>query len=292
MAAITYADGVRTGFTLTAVDTAARTATAAVDLGYLEEIADIAVGFGYVWVAPKYSRELLRVDPQRGEITGRIRLSRKWGTSCHDCPALAVGQDALLVATEGTVVRVDPVTGWSAPVPFDDSLGSPVTVATGAGAAWVLQKKGVSRLDPHAKTVTASIPLELRRPWEEIMTTPTAVWVADGVFRGCRQGTKEQGGTVYKIDPATNAVSASARLPCGAHLIARAHSDPVITYRRYGKKNTYEDWISTLDPSTAAVGRAIRVYSGSDPYRPPCTTGEGKIWIWDQDGLHEVVMTE
>jgi hypothetical protein len=72
--------------------------------------AAVAVGEGAVWVLLNPGRTLLRVDPDRYRVTGRVEL---WAPTSWGGPAgpLAVGAGAVWVGNlEGTAsVRVDPV---------------------------------------------------------------------------------------------------------------------------------------------------------------------------------------
>jgi hypothetical protein len=72
--------------------------------------AAVAVGEGAVWVLLNPGRTLLRVDPDRYRVTGRVELwaPRSWGGPAGP---LAVGAGAVWVGNlEGTAsVRVDPV---------------------------------------------------------------------------------------------------------------------------------------------------------------------------------------
>jgi streptogramin lyase len=90
--------------------------------------ADIATGFGSVWVADDGNQSVLRVDARQEAI---VRTYDFDGSPL----GLAVSDDGVWVAADdGTLARIDPETD---DVVYVDVGGAPRAVDVGAGAAWV-----------------------------------------------------------------------------------------------------------------------------------------------------------
>jgi len=286
---------------LAELDPESNLTVATVDIGSGYEVTDIEVAFGYVWVAMSPGR-ILKVDPQRREVVDRIEVGPGGlqRTFNHYRPDLAVGDDGVWVLTAENLQKIRLANSTPESFPVDHAFGKPISISAGAGALWVVHKNGVSRLDSRTGAMVASIPLELHRYGREIVATTTAVWVADGVGEGvhCLMTPEKSAGTVYRIDPATNRVGASARLPCGAHLVQGANADPVIVYEVHFKRkdkrgNYYEEWIAALEQSTAEVRHRTRVYAGKiGEHWRRFATEQDSVWVCDERGLREISLVQ
>ncbi|HKX47929.1 MAG TPA: protein kinase [Gaiellaceae bacterium] len=90
--------------------------------------ADVATGFGSVWIADDEMQELVRVDERQEAI---VRTYDVGGSPL----GIAVGGDAVWAASDdGTVVRIDPETDDVTVVRVG---GAPRVVDVGAGRVWV-----------------------------------------------------------------------------------------------------------------------------------------------------------
>jgi serine/threonine protein kinase len=90
--------------------------------------ADVATGFGSVWIADDGMQAVMRIDARQEEI---VRTYELGGTPY----GVAVGADAVWAASDdGSVVRIDPGTGDVTVVRVG---GAPRTLDVGAGEVWV-----------------------------------------------------------------------------------------------------------------------------------------------------------
>ena len=146
----------------------------------------VAIGGGFVWVVFGNS-DVARINPvsRRGGVVGYA----DFGSA-----AVAYGEKALWIAnqTANTVSELNPLTNAKV---WNPGVGrEPSGVTVGDGAVWVADNgdDAVSRVDPHAQSVT-SIPVG-HAP-VGIDYGGGAVWVANS-----------GDGTVSRIDPATSRV--------------------------------------------------------------------------------------
>jgi YVTN family beta-propeller protein len=200
-------------------------------------------GFDAVWIQvdPPVD-QLIKVDAASGEITLRL----------DGATSAAVADDAMWVTVAGETTRkIDPVTG--------DVLASASTpgsyyVAVGAGAVWVPDSVGVTRIDPASGGIVATIPVE--GGVSDLYVADDAVWI-----------TQKDAGNLLRIDPTTNLLVASLHTGAGAHAIAvDEHGVWVANYRA--------GTVSRVDPSTNTVIATIdRVGSGVG-----LTSGNGSIY--------------
>ena len=110
----------------------------------------MAVAHGAVWVSLADAGELVRLDPESGEVTGRIGLS---ATPCEITPT----DDSLWVVTQsGVVDRVDP-TGPTLVSSVPTGLAS-YQAAEAFGSIWVTNRSGQSltRIDPTTEETTTT----------------------------------------------------------------------------------------------------------------------------------------
>ena len=88
--------------------------------------ADVAVGFGHVWVTGQITNKLYKIDPATGHVVQTIPVGR-------EPMGVTVGDGAVWVADtiDGTISKVDPRTGTSATFVVG---GSPIDVSVGDGS--------------------------------------------------------------------------------------------------------------------------------------------------------------
>jgi YVTN family beta-propeller protein len=125
-----------------------------VNIGDLKSVGTsggVAVGGGSVWVSAPDTNEVLRVDPARNAIAGRIPIA--------DGPAaIAFGDGAawVVVPADDTVWRIDASDQTTRPI----RVGRfPTGVAVGEGAVWVANEFAgtVSRVDPASNRLVTTI---------------------------------------------------------------------------------------------------------------------------------------
>jgi YVTN family beta-propeller protein len=190
------------------------TIQASIDLpDYVDAVVE-AFGSEWITVGNYQSTELVRVDLGSNAITDTISL----GDPVQGSPGeLAASADAIWVTKyyENVVDRIDPATDTIvAKIPVGTS---PVGVLSAFGSIWVANSHGgsVTRIDPATDQVVATIPAGYSGsmeagPWQ-LAAGAGAVWVDNGrPFFFSAPGAKE---FVQRIDPATNAVVASIRVP-------------------------------------------------------------------------------
>jgi YVTN family beta-propeller protein len=167
----------------------------------------LAVGEGAVWVATWTERGtgdsfpgapgiVLRVDLATNRVTGRARVGL-------DAGGLAAGEGAVWVTNAnqpgaGTLFRIDPRTMR---ILARITVGrDPTDVAVGFGSVWVVNADDdtVMRIDPRTNRVVATIPVK-GGPWQ-VEAGAGAVWTAS------------ESGTVARIDPSSERVTAELRL--------------------------------------------------------------------------------
>ncbi len=185
-----------------------------------------AYGFGGVWIQvdPPVD-QVVKVD----EVTGNVAVRIDRGRSA------AIARDAVWVTTGSETKKIDPITGR---VLLTSRTPGASYVAVGAGGVWVPSPDGVTRLDPVTGAADARTDLDVSEV-TEIAASGDAVWVTDKV-----------GGTVTRIDPATNEVVAKIQTGLGAHHMAiDAHGVWIANYRA----NT----VSRIDPATNRVVATI-----------------------------------
>lgn len=146
----------------------------------------IASGFGSIW-AVGTDEMLFRIDPKTFATTAFPLGIVATG--------IAIGDDAVWVDSfdDGALLRFDPAAGKIAAVVRDQ--GQLQGLASGFGSLWVVNKSGreVLRFDAKSGAVAARVPLAAVP--QSVAIGAGSVWVL--------------GGGLARIDPATNAVTAT-----------------------------------------------------------------------------------
>jgi hypothetical protein len=238
--------------------------------------AAIAVGEGAVWVLLEQGT-LLRVDPDRQQVTGRLELGAP--TSSELVGSLAVGAGAVWVGTrDGTVTtRIDP-----ARLRVTDRLGGHV-VAVAQGMLWSPccprgdKAMGFGRVD--ARTLRPRPPLRVtdtagrRQPvgWPAVGTD--AVWTqAPGDER------------LWRVPLAGARARAVARIPGFAYRLAADHGG-VWVLSGTGEPGSGRDRsgrLRRLDQRTGEVTATTPLPEldvGSDSVAVGLALGGGAVWL-------------
>jgi YVTN family beta-propeller protein len=167
---------------------------------------------------------------------------------------------------DDTISKVDAATNLVlATIPLEISGNAgPEAIAYGDGALWVAvtgDAGSLLRVDPATGRTVATIPVGP----VAVATSPGAVWV-----------TGHQGGTVTRIDPVTNSVSATIRLEPG--LWGLAYGEGAVWVA-----NPERDTVSRIDAATNAVTATI-----SDIDVPVgVAVGARSVWVtnWGTTGM-------
>jgi streptogramin lyase len=175
---------------------------------------------GWLWVQVySGSDALVQIDPASGEVVGQI----EGGTN------LACFGGEPWAAVDGTAIQHLNAEGR-------EVLAS-VAVKTyyagvGAGSVWVPSGHDVVRIDPETAQIVATIPVHPRYDVTEVDGTDDAVWA-----------TVKSAETVYRIDPASNAVIAEVGAGAFAHGI-------LIQPDAVWISNAHENTVTRIDPAT------------------------------------------
>ena len=187
--------------------------------------------------------------------------------------SLAVGEGAVwaLSLQDRTVTRIDLDTKKAgAPVTLRDV---PIDIATGAGAVWVRQGDGLSRIDPHTSRITRTIALPagefagdlafLNWGFAQVAVGAGAVWAIN------------PDRTVSRIDPASG--RRVATIDVDAATIAAGREGVWFI----GGEDTLS--VTPIDPRTNRVGRSIRLGAQN---LSAVAVGGGYVWASAEgDGL-------
>jgi streptogramin lyase len=157
----------------------------------------VSAGSLGVWVAKTDTRSLALVDTTANRLSRTIDIGLV-------ATAVTQGDGSLWVAAfdDDRVVRIDPSTGkvlTTITTPF-----GPENVVAGMGAVWVaLEGQTLLRVDPSSDRVVATITFDVNgaRP-RAIAVDETGVWVG-----------LEEGKAVARIDPVSNTVAETIKMP-------------------------------------------------------------------------------
>ncbi|MEW6321214.1 MAG: hypothetical protein AB1635_08995 [Acidobacteriota bacterium] len=152
----------------------------------------IASAVGSIWLVTDRKGVVARVDPDTNAPVAEIYVPRG-AASVNSGSGLFSGADALWVTSEeaGRLTRVNPHNNV---VEEEIRVGpKPVRLAVGEGGVWTLNGDGtVTRVDPKANKVVATIALGVDTTRGDIAAGAGSVWVS------------VPGAPVVRIDPRTN----------------------------------------------------------------------------------------
>jgi streptogramin lyase len=177
-----------------------------------------------------------------------------------DWPALLAGSLWVLTpdGPEPAIVRLDPETGAEqARVPLPG--GGCEMLAAAFDSLWACTPDGFARIDPASNTIVASILFQTPQLFGRPAVTDDAIWSLSGDIAGT---------DVVRIDPATNAVTATYSL---------GHAAAEITYGLgfLWATATRDGLLLRIDPASGEVTTAVDGLV--DPFH--LTTGAGRVWV-------------
>ena len=255
---------------LVRIDPATNRVSARIPVG--KDPSGVALGVDGVWVADFDDGTLFRIDPTTNTVLQT--------TSGHGSPTgVAVAGNVVFLANgfvDGAVQEIDAGTGIvNRVVRLGGYPDSPALAATGAGAVWVANgpDRSVVRIDLVTGAEIARIPLPARADelhsgahFTGIAADGDAVWIASG----------ELGGTLFRVDTATNKLVATIGLGDGSHAIAAGGGAVWVA-------NQLGDSVSRIDPATNRVVKTIEVGRG------PGGIAVGPDGVWVANSLDDTV---
>jgi class 3 adenylate cyclase/streptogramin lyase len=212
----------------------------------------IAVGGGYVWVTAEFAGQVIRVDPGHANAAKPIDVAT-------GIQGIAYGEDAVWIAgaNDGTLYRLDPVTGQTQPIPLPDG-SQPQDVAVGGGSVWVTDALGgrVFRVDASTEEITDTIPLLGGQP-ARIAFGAGYVWV-----------TSTDADALTRIDPATGQPASVQDVGDGPLGVAAGPGGVWVA-------NSLDGTITHIDPASNRILDRIRVGFSPDGV---AVTPDG-VWV-------------
>jgi virginiamycin B lyase len=269
---------------------------AAIPLEGLSDVfTQVAFGAGSVWVSSGYysmgppdkrgpGDVVLRIDPQTNRVVDRIPVDPPSG--------LAFGHGSVWAtsAAHGTLTRIDPEMGEVA-AKIEVGRGAvDVAADEGSGAVWVAsvylpkdyggydslgysEDRNLTRVDPATNRVVAEIPVRAGSRYgggaDHVAVGEGAVWA---------QG----GGELFKVDPATDEVTATVSVGGSSSHLA------VYGGAVWAMAQVDEFRLARVDP------RTVRVVASEDIGPIPkvgtggMAAGGGYVWFSSRDGLTRV----
>jgi DNA-binding beta-propeller fold protein YncE len=209
----------------------------------------LGVGAGSVWVTPNGADgRLVRVDARSGRIEASISARPLYFGSVLAFGAGFVwtGNDDERYRRGATVSKLDPGTNRLVGRPL--ALGSPQSIAFGAGAVWVADHTGwLVKIDPRTFEVVARQRLEFGP--HGVVATRDGVYVADA-----------HGSRLLEADPGTARIRRVAGLPVGPiYPAAGAGSIWSGSAAVWGDPTTQDDRVVRIDPATLAVTQTFHL---------------------------------
>jgi DNA-binding beta-propeller fold protein YncE/tRNA A-37 threonylcarbamoyl transferase component Bud32 len=182
---------------------------------------------------------------------GTIDVSSQVGGSPSE---LAVGPSGVWVTRDDVVTHIDPRSGKAADAP--NLVDGAYSIGIGYGGVWILDVfgKGVSRIDPSTRRVTASR-IHVGKDAQQLAVGLGGVWVTNGT-------------RVTRIDPASHrVVGRPTHVPGDASAVATGAGAVWVTL---------DNSVIRIDPGSGRVlGRPIPV--GTAPQA--VAVGSGDVWV-------------
>ena len=219
----------------------------------------IAQGNGLIWVVGREDHFVARLDPKNNQLLGPPT------TFAEPIYDIVVGAGGVWVTGDTVVTRLDPNTGEISATLRADQFGdgAPFRLTIGDDLIWLLnleqKPSGIHRIDPRTnrfvgETATAGI--------EAVGITfgAESIWTAD-----------HDDSTVSRIDPKTNQILATIKVPFEPHYIYFNPDDGMVWVANY-----HFNSVMRIDPQTnQQTGRTYLV-----PFAPEwMTSGQGKLWV-------------
>jgi virginiamycin B lyase len=219
----------------------------------------LGIGFGSVWVTVAKNNEVVRVDPIRNVVQGRIKVDKE------PCYGIGIGVDRVWVLNcQGkTLTRINPKTNavdLRVPVNIDDSGEG--AIAVDEHYVWY-----ASNEDGHSATLS-QVEVKTGRKLKGI-----AVGKDTGVVKlafGSVWAISSGEGNVYRVNPATRKVTAMITVAEGPRFSTEGAGSLWVLSQSDGS-------VSRIDPASNKVTAVIPVHvpgkGGEICY------GDGLIWV-------------
>jgi DNA-binding beta-propeller fold protein YncE len=229
---------------------------------------DLAVGFGSVWVMPNGADgRITRIDARSGRITARISAHPIYFGSeiALGGGYVWTGNDDERYRRGSTVSKIDPATNRLVGAPI--ALGSPQSLAFGAGALWDADHAGwLVKIDPSTLKVSARRRLDFGP--HGVLIREDAVYVADS-----------HGNRLLEADPSTAAIRRIVELPIG----------PIYPVYAFGSlwtssaavwERARDDRVARIDAKTLSVVETLHLGGSVSAV----AAGFGSVWATVQTG--------
>src|SRR5262245_16686537 len=142
-----------------------------------------------VWLVVPGHADIYKIDPLQKKVVAAIQVGAKLNRNFfHLHSALVESGNAIWVAAENTVIRIDPKSGKViARIPFD--TGEPFIVSASDNAVWVgtlgsflrwVRPYTVSKIDPQTNGVITTLPQEFSMRSARVTADTNAIWFLDG----------------------------------------------------------------------------------------------------------------
>lgn len=159
-----------------------------------------------VWVVIPGENHLYKIDPLQKQLVRGTPVGAKLNTGIFHRHLPTESGNAVWVAAENTVIRIDPTSGEVvARIPF--GTGEPFILSASDSAVWVgilesgwhwVRHYTVSKIDPQTNGVVTTLPQEFSTYSTRMMVGTNALWLLDG-----------WADTLSRIDPTSGQVVAT-----------------------------------------------------------------------------------
>jgi hypothetical protein len=229
---------------------------------------NLAVGFGSVWVMPNGADgRVTRIDARRGRIVARISARPIYfgGEIALGGGYVWTGNDDERYMRGSTVSKIDPATNDLVGKPL--VLGSPQSLAYGAGALWDADHAGwLVKIDPSTLKVSARRRLDFGP--HGVVVGKDAVYVADS-----------HGNRLLEANPSTAAIRRVVELPIGPIYPVYAFGS-IWTSSEAAWHRVRDDRVARIDPETLSIVETLHVGGSVSAV----ASGFGSLWATLQTG--------
>jgi YVTN family beta-propeller protein len=216
------------------------------------------VAFESLWIGDCDANALLRVDPRSGKVIASIAL----GAQIDDESSVAAGEGSVWITVNGppTLLRIDPKTNKV--VGQVAAPGSPAAIRAGLGGLWLASDDGTMlRLNANSGAVVATIPVGRGPRFTAI--GGGSVWVLN-----------QADGTVSRVDPASNRVSATIRVTS-----VPVQGGDMAFGGGFAWARISDSLVAQIDPTTNRVVRRLGTPMGSGSV----AADDDAVWISAHD---------
>jgi ABC-type transport system substrate-binding protein/DNA-binding SARP family transcriptional activator/streptogramin lyase len=212
--------------------------------------AEIATGFGRVWVSDSANGRVLVLDPSTFRIEDQIPVGRA-------PTGLVAGGNGMWVIDPGSG-NVFEIASGSHTVVATVTVGTRLSaIAAGAGAVWIADASSgvLTRVDPDTASVADTI--VVGQPLTDVTVGLGAVWV-----------TSASSGQLIEIDPHTGQVTQAVAIGNGPAAVRVVGGAVWVA-------NPPDDALSRFDPGTGVVRKV------SVPTPTALAVAAGRLWVAD-----------